>query len=91
MELDKEEYAKLLAKRAATAIKIIKILACVAIAMLAGLVAYLIIVFTADLGDEQTVAIGFIVFMICFFALAAAVAVGLVYANIMLNKLKKLK
>ena len=89
MEIDKEQLAVRLAKRAETAVKILKILVCAALVILGAAVVYSIIAFTV--ADRQTAVIGLIVFMACLVILAVAVISVLAYAYYNLYKLKKIK
>ncbi|MDE6441856.1 MAG: hypothetical protein K2L12_03770 [Clostridia bacterium] len=90
MELEKEELARRLAKRAETAVKILKILVIIAGAVFAAAGIFCIIALTV-ISDRQTAVIGIIVFMCCIILLAVAVMSMLAYAYYALNKLKKLK
>ncbi len=93
MEQDKEEYAKLLAKRAELAVKIIKILVCAALTVFAGLVVYAITLYAlkADITENGNLVVGLIVFVACIAVLVLAVFAVIAYAYYNLNKLKKLK
>ena len=86
--MDNEEYARLLAKRADRAVKILKISSFTALAVFVGLVIYSILAFTVI--NKETAVIGFIVFIALFVILAIAVIVILAYAYYNLNKLKKI-
>lgn len=90
MELEKEELARRLAKRAELAVKILKILVIIAGAVFAAAGVYCIIALTV-ISDKQTAIVGIIVFMCCIVILAVAVMSILAYAYYTLNKLKKLK
>lgn len=87
---DKEELARRLANRVERAVKVLKILVGVAIAIFAVTAVYGILALTV-ISDKQTAVIGFIVLICCLVVMAAAVMSVLAYAYLTLNKLKKMK
>ena len=90
MEQDKEQYAKALANRAEKAVKILKVLVIVALAIAVGLLIFSIVALTV-IKDSETGVIGLAVFMSCISALLIAIASIFVFTLLTLNKLKKLK
>ena len=87
---EKEEYAAGLAKKAESAVKVLKVLAIGTVAVAVVLFIFLLAAVPA-LGDKPVV-IGFAVGMACVLALLViGVFAVIVYAYITLNKLKKLK
>ena len=90
MEQDKERLAQTFAKRAQTAIKIIKILVISACAVAAGLLIFAVVAFGA-IESPSAAVIGLTVFISVIVLLLAAVVAAFIYAKINLNKLKKLE
>ena len=85
-----ETYAQMLADRAERAVKLLKILICVASAVFAGLLMFAALS-ASVIKDEQSVIIGLIVFMVILIVLVISVFAVIAYAFYHLNKLKKLK
>lgn len=88
--MENEELAQKLAKKTERAVKILKILVCIAMVLFAVTAVFGVIALTV-IGDKQTAVIGIAVLMGCLAALAVCIMTTLAYAYITLNKLKKLK
>ena len=87
--LNKEQYSKLLIKKAQKAVKIIKLLVAVAGALAGVLLVFGILALTV-IKDTNASLIGFIVILVVIAAVFVALIALFVYAKINQGKLKKL-
>ena len=90
MEFDKDQYAELLSNKLHKAIKLLKILIVAAMVLFAVTALYGILAVTI-ISDKRAVIIGFIVDICFLVVMALTIMAVLLYAYVILHKLKKLK